>query len=288
MHLFLQQLINGVLLGAMFALMSVGLSMVFGIMKTANFAYGALYMLGGYVAYWASVKLGVPFVGTVLVAFVVMFVAGVLVELVGFERFRTNDDATLIFGLGLALVIRGGAVLAWGSQTRFIGQTVQASIEVSSFILPAARLWAGLASLGIVAILYLTITRTGWGRTVRAVADNARRAALLGINTRLQYLLVFGLGTGLSAVACVFLIPVFSLSPAVDDSALYTAFAVVILGGLGNIKGCLVAGMILGVVTALGYGYTVSTIAPIFPLLVLIFTLVFRPQGLFGRKGRLA
>ncbi|MDQ0391301.1 branched-chain amino acid ABC transporter permease [Labrys monachus] len=288
MHLLVQQLINGALLGAMFALMSIGLSMVFGIMKTANFAYGALYMLGGYVAYWASVLLHAPLVAVIAIAFVVMFGAGVLVEIVGFQRLRHNEDATLIFGLGLALVIRGGAVLAWGSQTRFIGDNVQPSIEIASFIIPAARLWAGIASLVLIGLVYLLVSRTAWGRAARAVSDNARRAALLGINTRSYYWVVFGLGTGISAVACVFLVPVFSLSPAVDDSALYTAFAVVILGGLGSIGGCLVAGTILGVVTTLAFGYTVSTIAPIFPLLVLILTLIFRPQGLFGKKGRLA
>jgi branched-chain amino acid transport system permease protein len=288
MHLFVQQLINGALLGAMFGLMSIGLSMVFGIMKTANFAYGALYMLGGYVAYWSSVLLHVPFAAAIIVAFIAMFCVGVIIEAVGFERLRGNEDATLVFGLGLALVIRGGAVLAWGSQTRYIGENAQSSIEIGSFIIPAARLWAGLASLVLIGLIYLLISRTQWGRAARAVSDNARRAALLGIDTRSHYWLVFGLGTGISAVACVFLIPVYSLSPSVDDSALYTAFAVVILGGLGNIAGCLVAGIILGIVTTLAFGYTVSTVAPIFPLLVLLLTLVFRPQGLFGKRGRLA
>jgi len=288
MHLFLQQVINGVLLGGMFALMSIGLSLVFGIMKTANFAYGALYMLGGYVAYWSSVLLLVPYPVAVLVAFVVMFGVGILIEVAGFEPLRENEDATLIFGLGLALVVRGGAILAWGSQSRFIATAGSGSIEIGSFIFPAARLWAGIASFTIVGATYVLVSRTRWGRVMRAVADNAQRASLLGFNAHVVCFLVFGLGTGLSAVACVFLIPVFSLSPTVDESALYISFAVVILGGLGNIVGCAVAGMILGIVTTLAYGYTVSTIAPVFPLLVLTLTLVFRPHGLFGTKGRLA
>ncbi len=288
MHLFVQQVINGVLLGGMFALMSIGLSLVFGIMKTANFAYGALYMLGGYVAYWSSVLLHAPYPVAVLAAFVVMFGAGILIEVAGFEPLRGNEDATLIFGLGLALVLRGGAILAWGSQSRFIATGGPGSVEIGSFIFPTARLWAGIASFAIVGAIYVLVSRTRWGRVMRAVADNARRASLLGINARVVYWLVFGLGTGLSAVACVFLIPVFSLSPTVDESALYIGFAVVILGGLGNIVGCAVAGMILGIVTTLAYGYTVSTIAPVFPLLVLVLTLVFRPQGLFGTRGRLA
>lgn len=288
MSLFLQQLINGLLLGGMFALMSIGLSMIFGIMKTANFAYGALYMLGGYAAYWCTALLHAPYVVALLVAFVAMFVAGVLVEVLGFRPLRGNEDATLIFGLGLALVIHGGAILAWGSQNRYIAMPVAPSIHIGGFIFASARLYAGIASLVILVTIYLLVSRTRWGRIIRAVADNAHRASLLGIDTRTQYWIVFGLGTGLSAVASVFLIPVFSLSPTVDDSALYTGFAVVILGGLGNIVGCAVGGLILGIVTAMAFGYMISTIAPVVPLLVLILTLMFRPQGLFGVRGRLA
>jgi branched-chain amino acid transport system permease protein len=162
------------------------------------------------------------------------------------------------------------------------------SLTVGPFIFASARLYAGIASLIILAAIYILVSRTRWGRIIRAVADNAQRASLIGINTRLQYWIVFGLGTGLSAVASVFLIPVFSLSPTVDDSALYISFAVVILGGLGNIVGCAVGGLILGLVTTISFGYMMSTIAPVMPLLVLILTLIFRPQGLFGVKGRLA
>jgi branched-chain amino acid transport system permease protein len=288
MSLFLQQLANGLLLGGMFALMSIGLSMVFGIMKTANFAYGALYVLGGYTAYWSSTLLHTPYLISLLAAFVTMFILGAVIEEVGFRPLRGNEDATLIFGLGLALIIKGGAILAWGSQNRYIGMPGSQSVNIGPFIFASARLYAGCASLVILLAIYLLVSRTRWGRVIRAVADNARRASLLGINTRLQYWLVFGLGTGLSAVASVFLIPVFSLSPTVDDSALYISFAVVILGGLGSIAGCAAGGLVLGIVTALSYGYMISTIAPVMPLLLLILTLIFRPQGLFGVKGRIA
>lgn len=288
MHLFVQQIINGVLLGGMFALMSVGLSMIFGLMKTANFAYGSFYMLGGYAAYWCSVLLHAPFFVTLLVAFVVMFVVGIVVEFVGFAPLRGNENATLIFGLGLALVIRGGATIAWGSQNRFIRSPFAGAVSVFHYIVPGPRFWAGVVSLVILALIYVLTERTRLGRTMRAVADNATRASLLGIDTRLQLCLVFGLGTALSAVACVFMIPVISLLPNVDDVALYTGFAVVILGGLGSIPGCIVGAMILGLVNTMAFGYTNSSIAPVFPLLVLLLTLVVMPEGLFGRKGRLA
>jgi branched-chain amino acid transport system permease protein len=288
MQLFLQQILNGVVLGGMFALMSVGLSMIFGVMKTAQFAYGALYMLGGYVAYWSASLLHIPFVAAVGVAFLFMFAAGMAVEYVGFSRLRGNEDATLIFGLGLALIARGGAVIAWGSQGRFIATPFHGAVRLGPFIVPAARMWAGVASFVIVALVYVFMTQTRYGRSMRAVADNAQRASLLGINTALRFAVVFGLGTALSAVACVFLIPVFTLSPTVDDRALYTAFAVVILDGLGSIVGCVAGAMVLGVVTTMAFGYTNSSIAPAFPLLVLLLTLAFRPDGMFGARGRLA
>lgn len=151
MILFVQEIINGVLLGALLALMSVGLSMVFGIMRTANFAYGALYMLGGYVAYWSVALLHFPFLLALLVAFVVMFCIGMVVEAVGFGPFRGNEDATLIFGLGLAMLIRGAAILAWGSQ---IGKSrawvmAQSRLARSSFhrtdCMPASPLFSYLS-----------------------------------------------------------------------------------------------------------------------------------------------
>ena len=138
MILFVQEIINGVLLGALLALMSVGLSMVFGIMRTANFAYGALYMLGGYVAYWSVALLHFPFLLALLVAFVVMFCIGMVVEAVGFGPFRGNDDATLIFGLGLAMLIRGAAILAWGSQNRQIPSLGHGAISFGPFLFPPA------------------------------------------------------------------------------------------------------------------------------------------------------
>jgi len=288
MHLFVQQIINGILLGGMFALMSIGLSMIFGIMKTANFAYGSLYMLGGYVAYWSSVLLQAPFLVAVVIAFVVMFGAGVIVEYFGFAPLRGNEDAALIFGLGLSLVIRGGATIAWGSQNRFIMSPFEGAVFFGHFVVPAARFWAGLVSLAIVGAVYFMIERTRLGRVLRAVSDDSRRASLLGINTKAQFCFVFGLGTALSALACVFLIPVFSLLPDVDDTALYIGFAVVILGGLGSIPGCIVGAMILGLVNVMAFAYTDSSIAPIFPLAILILTLMLRPQGLLGKKGRLA
>ena len=288
MQLWVQQLVNGLLLGGMFALMSVGLSMVFGLMKTANFAYGGLYMLGGYCAYWAGALFAFPYWASVLLAFVVMFAIGILVEKFGFQPLRGNEDATLIFGLGLAMVVHGGAVIAWGSQSRALDAPMAGTLEVGWLILPKARLWACGISVLLVAVLYGFVRFTQWGRIIRAVADNRSRAELLGIRVQLHSSIVFGLGTALSAIACVFLIPVLSLSPAVDDSALYTAFAVVILGGLGSIPGCFLGAMILGLVSTLSLTLTNSLIAPAFPLLVLLLVLMFKPEGLLGQKGRMA
>jgi len=285
MQLFLQQGANGLMLGGMFTLMSVGLSMMFGTMKVANFAYGAMYMLGGYSAFWASNLLGVPHLLAIVIAFVTAFLLGVVMEEFGFSKFRGNEEATLIFGLGVALIARGGAVLAWGSQTRFMPISFD-TYRVAGLVLPSARLWAAVASLGIVAVVYVLVNKTPWGRIIRAISDNPERAALMGFNTRLQYWLTAGLATGLAGVASVLLIPVFSLSPAMDDAALYTAMTVVILGGLGCITGCFVGGMLLGLVTAFSYGYLPSPIAPAVPLILLILTLAIRPEGLFGSKDR--
>jgi branched-chain amino acid transport system permease protein len=288
MTLFVQEVINGILLGALFALMSVGLSMVFGILKTANFAYGALYMLGGYVAYWSVALLHFPFWAALLTSFVALFLVGMVVEKVGFSHFRGNEDATLMFGLGLALLMRGAAILAWGSQNRQIPGLGSGAVLLGPFVFPSARLYASVVAIIIFIVNYYLIVRTRWGRIVRAVADDAVRATLLGVDAAWQYRLVFGLGCGIAAVASVMLIPVFGLAPTVDDSAMYTGFAVVILGGLGSIVGCVVGGMILGVVTVFAFAYTDGVLAPVFPLIVLFIVLIAKPEGLFGTQRRVA
>lgn len=288
MHLFLQQIVNGIVLSGMFALMSVGLSMIFGIMKTANFVYGGLYMLGGYLTYFAATLLQAPFVVSLAIAFAAMFLVGMAVEHFGFGRLRGNEDATLIFGLGLALIARGGATIVWGSEGRFIRTPFHGAVHIAGFIVPGIRLWAGVVSIALVLLAYLFTSFTRAGRIMRAVADDPERATLLGVNAKAQFAIIFGLGTALSAVACVFLIPVFTLSPTVDDHALYTAFAVVILGGLGSIEGCVLGAMVLGIVTTLAFGYTNSSIAPAFPLIVLLMTLAILPNGFFGTRGRAA
>lgn len=285
MQLFFQQCANGLMLGGLFTLMSLGLSLMFGVMKIANFAYGAVYMLGGYAAFWASNLLGVPNWLAMIMAFGAAFVIGAAMEEVGFSRFRGNEEATLIFGLGVSLIVRGGAVLAWGSQTRYIPVSFD-TYRIGNLVLPASRLHAALISMAIVAAVYLLVNRTSWGRILRAVSDNPVRAGLTGFDTRLQYLLAAGLAAGLAGIAAVLLTPVFSLSPAVDDPALYTAMTVVILGGLGSIAGCVVGGVILGIATAFAYGYLPSPVAPAIPLLILILTLAVKPEGLFGSKDR--
>lgn len=283
---FWQQLINGILLGGMYALMALGLTLMFGVMKIANFAYGTLYMVGGYVAYVASMWLGLGFFPALAVTFVVMFGFGAALEVSTFAPVRESEERTIILGLGLLLLGRGLIIRAFGSQTFYLNLPVHGRINWGSLVLSQQRLFTfGMAVILVVAV-WLLISRTRVGSIVRAVSDNAERALTLGISRKRVYLTVFGFSTGLAAIAASLLSVSFGIVPTTDNRALITSFTIIILGGMGSTAGALVGGLLIGLVQTLGTQYLSQTYTPAYPYVLLLLILLIRPEGLFGRKER--
>lgn len=283
---FWQQLINGILLGGMYALMALGLTLMFGVMKIANFAYGTLYMVGGYVAYVASMWFGLGFFPALAVTFIVMFGFGAALEVSAFSPVRESEERTIVLGLGLLLLGRGLVIRAFGSQTFYLNLPVNGRINWGSLVLSQERLFTfGMAVVLVVAV-WLLISRTRVGSIVRAVSDNAERALTLGISRKRVYLTVFGLSTGLAAVAASLLSVSFGIVPTTDNRALITSFTIIILGGMGSTTGALVGGLLIGLVQTLGTQYLSQTYTPAYPYVLLLLILLIRPQGLFGRKER--
>ena len=282
------QLANGILLGGLYAVMALGLTTMFGVMRIVNFAYGMLFMVGAYVAYVVQSDLHQSYYVAVLAAMVVLFGLGVLLELGAFNVLRRSEERTVLLGLGLMLVGRALVLLAFGSDNKLLDDGITGHVAFSSGVIANDRLVAFGSALVLLAVVAVLVVRTPIGRTMRAVADDPVRAALLGISHRPVYAITFGAATALSAAAACLLAPSWQVSPTMDQPALLIGFAIVIVGGMGSMVGSSVAGLLTGIVVVLGQTYVSQALAPAMPFLLLIVVLLVRPQGLLGTRARVA
>jgi branched-chain amino acid transport system permease protein len=284
----LLQVINGVMLGGLYALTALGLTALFGVMRIVNFAYGTLFMLGGYVGYLVQTTFNTPFIVTILVAMAVMFVIGAGLELVAFRPLRTSEERTILLGLGIMSLGSALVITAFGSDNKLLPSGVTGRFESGAVVVTYDR----IVAVALAAVIILTVAAivkfSPAGRIVRAVAADPVRAGLLGISSAPVYTITFGVATALSAGAACLLATSWQVTPTIDNSALLISFVVVIVGGIGSIAGTLVAGVLVGVLTTLGEVYISQALAPAMPFVVLILVLLLRPQGLFGREARIA
>ena len=288
MEIFLQAAANGLLLGGVYGLVSAGLTLIFGVMRIVNFAHGEFLMLGMFAAWWLVHLAGIhPYLALLPVG-VAMFGAGWFAQRVLIERvLGRTDEAQILLTVGLSAFLQGGALFAWGADYRTIATPLtSASVAVGAVYLSTPRLVAFGVALLLAGGLYLLLGRTDIGRAMRAAAENREIALLLGIDTRRIYLLAFALGTGLVGVAGGLMAPVLATFPTVGTLFALTAFVVVVLGGMGDVVGAMLGGMIIGVTEALIGTYVALDLAPLATFLIFVMILLVRPQGLFGR-GRL-
>jgi len=282
------QLINGVLLGGLYALTALGLTAQFGVMRIVNFAYGTLFMVGGYAGWVIQSTLHTPYVLTVVIAMAIMFVIGTGLEFVAFRPLRASEERTILLGLGIMSLGPALIILTFGSANQLLPSGVTGLFESGPIVVAYER----IATVALAAVLILAVAAfvkfTPAGRAVRAVADDPVRAGLLGISPKPVYNITFGVTTALSGGAACLLATSWQVTPTIDSAALLISFVVVIVGGIGSIAGTLVAGVLIGVLTTLGQVYVSQALAPAAPFAALILILLLRPQGLFGRKTRAA
>jgi len=283
---FLQQGINGLLLGGMYALMALGLTLMFGIMRIVNFAYGTLYMAGGFVTYFFTSSAGMSFFPALLCAIVAMAIVATVLEQAIFAPLRHSEERTVLAGLGLLLLGRGVIIQLFGSETHELPIPLQGRFNFGQIVVSQQRLLTFGIALAVIAAVWWVVSRTRSGSIARAVSDDEMRAELLGVDAKLVYTFVFALSTGLVVIAAALLSTSFGVVPTVDDLALVTSFSIVVLGGLGSIPGALVGGLAIGLVNTLGTQYLSQTYAPMYPYVLLLLVLLVRPQGLFGHRER--
>jgi len=286
MDAFIQILVVGVLLGGIYGLVSMGLNLIFGVIRVVNFAQGELVMLGMYGAYITNRFLGWnPYLTLVLVV-PALFLIGLIIQRVVIQPLSSQPTMQLLATFGLVLLFQN-VVLAATNGTAY---TLRDSFASATFGLGPVRIDNGrliiLVTTTLVAVgLRQLLQDTTLGRSIRAVTEDRKAARLMGINVERTFLITFGLGSALAGLAGVLLAPVYSITPAVGQNFIYAAFAVVVVGGLGSVTGAYIGGFLIGLVDAFTSYYLSPTLGTAFYFAVFIIVLVVRPAGMFGRAG---
>lgn len=284
----LQHLINTLVLGGTYALLGIGLTLIFGIMNVVNFTHGILYTFGAYVMFIVVQKLELNFFVALPLAIASGWALGALVELTLLRPLRGSDiDTTMLVMIGAWIAMQSATLWVWGGVAKSVPTPFpDAPLEIGPISVSWLRLFVLLAAGALIVLTYVLINRTRLGSAMRATFQDQDTAALMGVNVNLIYTSTFALGSSLAAAAGALLGPVYVVYPAMGDLAAVKAFAIVILGGLGNITGAVIGGFILALAEELGAGYISSGYRDAMGFLIIIAVLIFRPTGLFPRAER--
>lgn len=281
-----QTLVEGVVLGSLFALLGVGLTLVFGVMDVPNFAQAGVITLAAYVMLWLQQR-GLPFWLAVALGVLFAGVLSALTERFAYRFVRTRPLAAPAVALGLLLVLDNMALLLWGGDHVSLSTPYEAAVlRFGGVEVPAVSAVLVLTTAVALVMLQLFLHRTSVGRAIRAVSQNAEAAAILGIRPQTQYVTAFFVSGLLAGIAAFAYAPTYAVFPYMADAVLLNAFVVVILGGLGNVWGAVLGGLLLGVVETVGAVYVSDAYQTAFGFGLLLLMLVFRPTGLFTTGTR--
>ena len=286
----LQILASGILLGGIYALISVGLNLIFGVIKIVNMAHGDFLMLGMYAAYFLFTGLAIsPYVSAIIIFPVFMVIGYVIFRLVikpllGKAETETN---TILATSGLQFVLQNLVLMLFTADYRAIQMESGAtSFSIGGVMLSANRTYAFLICLVLAVALYYILMHTRIGAQVRAVSQDSDAATLMGINVSRIYALTFCIGVAMVGLAGAIILPIFSAYPTVGTFFSTSSFVVVVLGGLGSFTGALLGGLIIGIVETAAGVFASTELAQVFSLLVFLIVLFVRPQGLLGKGAR--
>ena len=279
--------LTGALVGAMYGLVALGIVLIYKTSGTANFAQGAIAMMGAYITWLFAAGAGLPMWAAIVAAGIVMFGFGMLIERTLFRRFYRSDPIlSLLLTFGLAMVAEQALRMIFGAPplSYSIPPWLRGQVAIGSFIYSFYRVvLLGIAATCI-AGLWLLLQRTSFGRVVRAGVQNPDMVGALGISLQPYMSAVAALGIGLAGLAGVLLAPIYSIHPAMGQEIITPAFVVVVIGGLGSFWGVVAAALLVGLVKGVmvGIGYSAASTAAIYLLMLLV--LLFRPRGLFGER----
>jgi branched-chain amino acid transport system permease protein len=280
-------LLWGVAIGSIYVLLATGLNLIFGVMKLVNFAHGELLMLGAYVSYSVTTGLGLDVYLSILVSMGVIALVGLGVERLAFRRVLGADKLNEIFvSLGLILIFDNAAVLIWGENSKLLTSPFKGmGLQLGDVFLRYDMLIAfGFVVAILVGLLFL-INKTKIGMAMRATSQKSQAAMLMGINIEHIYIFTFVLGAALAGAAGTLFGVIFPFNPYIGALPTIKTFAIIILGGLGSIKGAIVGGLLFGIAENLASATLGGIWGDAVAFALLIIVLVLRPEGLFGEKG---
>jgi branched-chain amino acid transport system permease protein len=281
--------VNGLVLGGTYALLGIGLTLIFGLMNLVNFAHGELYTLGAYATFAGLALGGLNFFAAVAAAIAVGALAGALCERVLLRPLRDESiDTTMLVMIGLWIALQNAELLVWGGVARSIPHPFPtAPIVLGPVGIAPLRLFVVVTALALIVAAWVVIQRTRLGTAMRATFQDRETAALMGVKIGRIHTATFAFGSALAAAAGALLGPIFLAYPSMGDLASLKAFSVVILGGLGNLPGATIGGLLLGIAEELGAGYVSSGYRDAVGFVIIILVLLFRPAGLFARSERI-
>lgn len=279
-----QVIVNGVSLGAIYVLIALGFTLLFGIMRVVNFAHGAIAMLGGYALLYAYQVYELPFWAAIIVAPAGVALLALVLERLVFRRFYNKMFQSMIGLLGLETALVFSAVLIWDAHERSIKPAFDGIIDLGDIILSVDRLVVTAIAAAALTAFWIFIRFTRLGLALRAVSQDSEVAAVQGIDTTFVYVVAFLIATFLAALAGGLYSQVYSLSPFMGERILMVAFVVVIVGGMGSIPGAALGGMLLGLSESFISTFYGASISAFVSFAVVLLLLVVRPWGLLGQK----
>ena len=283
----LGQLLLGLVNGSFYALLSLGLAVIFGLLGIVNFAHGALYMMGAYAAWIMLDSFGVDYWFALILAPLLIGIVGVIIERLFLKRLYKLDPVYgLLLTFGLALIAEGVFRDRYGvsGQSYAVPDALQGATDVGFMILPNYRAWVVVASLTVCFATWFLIEKTRLGSTLRAATENAALVQAFGVNVPVMVTLTYGAGAALAGLAGVLAAPVIQVTPLMGSNLIIVVFAVVVIGGMGSILGSILSGLLLGLVEGLTrVFYPEASNVVVFVIMILV--LLIRPVGLFGKSA---
>jgi branched-chain amino acid transport system permease protein len=284
--LYVQAVVNGLLLGGVYSLMALGLSLIFGVMRVINFAHGDMMVWGMYLSLWLFLHLGVDPYLSILASGVVLFLVGVGVQRGLLNRILTAPhEMQILLMLGVALVMENGALMLFGPDPQRVNTTYGlATFWAGPIVFDLPRVVTFGMAFVVAFLLYVFLRRTDTGRMIRAASDNQVGALLVGTDIRKVFALAFGMGAACVGVAGSLMTPFFPFTPSSGLFFTVTSFNIVVIGGMGSLLGAVVGGLLVGVSESLGAVLLVPSLKEIVTFILMVVILIVRPQGLLGGR----
>ena len=286
LDILIQLTVTGILLGGIYALVSIGLCLIFGVLEIVNFAHGEFLMLSMYMTYWLFTAFGLDPYVSILIVSPVFFIFGSIIQKTVINKLVEAPHLNQIFAtVGLSMVMQNIALLLWKADYRIVKTSYSSKcILLGNISISMTRVSAFFVAIGIIALLFLFLNLTYTGKAIRAVAQERRAARLMGINIEKTYQFAFGIGIALTAIAGCILMPIYYAFPTVGNLFSLIAFVVVVLGGYNNLIGALLGGLVIGMVETYSGFFITPHLKEAIYFVLFILILLFKPTGLLGRK----